>query len=588
MSTLKKRIVRIAALILGGGLFAAFLTVFLLARKPLSSAYILELSDSAFTLHIGDEARIVASFKEATDKPLLLRLQKRKQEKLVFTSSDASVAAVDENGTVTAVGKGTAVITASVSDLSRTVRVESFVRGERLLFDRGPYELNVGGEQDVTASPEPRDAVLFDPVTYTVSDENVIRIDEAGHLTALNPGNAVLYASADGLSAETPVRVDQPMTGIDIREAEEGVVLTMTRGETRTFSLSFFPENTTDPKTPTYVVSDPAVARIDENGLLTALDRGLVRMTAVCGKKTDSVDIRILVPLTGISLDKKERTLNYQQQDRLSVSLIPEDTTDEIVRSYRSSNPGVVSVDENGLVTAKGAGKAEVTVNVNGFETSCVYTVKVPVTSVRISHGSLAMNKGDNKQISAAVSPSFTTEDRGIVWISDNPGIASVDQNGVIHAANGGGTYIRAVHGRYSASCYVRVFDEATADAIADTIINFGLQFVGTPYVYGGESLTGGIDCSALAMLCFRQAGVSIPRTTREQVASGRGMVISTDPAAWRRGDLIYYASPGYVNHVAIYLGGGQILHAYLTTGCVCVTEYDPNGLVPATVRRFF
>ena len=84
-------------------------------------------------------------------------------------------------------------------------------------------------------------------------------------------------------------------------------------------------------------------------------------------------------------------------------------------------------------------------------------------------------------------------------------------------------------------------------------IANYALQFVGNPYVSGGTSLTNGADCSGFTMSVFAYFGISIPRTSDQQGRAGREVSYSEAQA----GDIIYYGG-----HVAIYLGGGRIVHA--------------------------
>lgn len=105
-----------------------------------------------------------------------------------------------------------------------------------------------------------------------------------------------------------------------------------------------------------------------------------------------------------------------------------------------------------------------------------------------------------------------------------------------------------------STSSNAPVSNSGSGSAIA----NFALKFVGNPYVYGGTSLTNGADCSGFTQSVFANFGISIPRTSSAQSGSGRSVSIgSVQP-----GDLIFYASNGRVNHVAMYIGGGQVVHA--------------------------
>ncbi len=89
-------------------------------------------------------------------------------------------------------------------------------------------------------------------------------------------------------------------------------------------------------------------------------------------------------------------------------------------------------------------------------------------------------------------------------------------------------------------------------------IASYALKFVGNPYVYGGTSLTNGTDCSGFTMSVFAKFGISLPRVSRDQAKVGKKI----DPSDAEAGDLIFYASGGRVNHVALCIGGGRVVHA--------------------------
>lgn len=111
-------------------------------------------------------------------------------------------------------------------------------------------------------------------------------------------------------------------------------------------------------------------------------------------------------------------------------------------------------------------------------------------------------------------------------------------------------------------------------------IASYALQFVGNPYVYGGSSLTHGTDCSGFSQAVFRKFGINLPRTSSAQ--SGVGKKISVSSA--RAGDLIFYARNGHVNHVAICIGGGKVVHASNpTTG---ITTSNIGYRTPYCARR--
>ena len=101
------------------------------------------------------------------------------------------------------------------------------------------------------------------------------------------------------------------------------------------------------------------------------------------------------------------------------------------------------------------------------------------------------------------------------------------------------------------------IYGKGVSDVRVD-LVNYAKQFLGNPYVWGGTSLTNGADCSGFVQSVFKNYGVSLPRTSAAQSAVGTKVSLSEA----QPGDLIFYANNGRVNHVAIYIGGGQVIHA--------------------------
>lgn len=100
-------------------------------------------------------------------------------------------------------------------------------------------------------------------------------------------------------------------------------------------------------------------------------------------------------------------------------------------------------------------------------------------------------------------------------------------------------------------------YGEGVSDVRVD-LVSYALQFVGGRYVWGGTSLENGVDCSGFTMQILGKYGVSLPHSSAAQPASGTKI----DPANAQPGDLFFYGNGGSINHVAIYIGGGQIVHA--------------------------
>ena len=100
-------------------------------------------------------------------------------------------------------------------------------------------------------------------------------------------------------------------------------------------------------------------------------------------------------------------------------------------------------------------------------------------------------------------------------------------------------------------------FGEGISD-IKVSLTEYAKQFIGNPYVWGGTSLTNGADCSGFVLSVFSKFGISLPHSSRAQVGYGRQVSISEA----QPGDLFFYGKGNYINHVAIYIGNGQVVHA--------------------------
>ncbi len=111
----------------------------------------------------------------------------------------------------------------------------------------------------------------------------------------------------------------------------------------------------------------------------------------------------------------------------------------------------------------------------------------------------------------------------------------------------------------------------AVVSATRTAIVAYAKQFLGNPYVYGGTSLTNGADCSGFTQSVFAHFGITTGRSSRDQAAKGKEISMS----AIQPGDLLFYASGNYINHVAIYIGDGKIIHSSNPTTGITITKYN-------------
>lgn len=106
--------------------------------------------------------------------------------------------------------------------------------------------------------------------------------------------------------------------------------------------------------------------------------------------------------------------------------------------------------------------------------------------------------------------------------------------------------------------------------AFRSSIVEYALQFLGNPYVWGGTSLTRGADCSGFTLSVYKHFGIALSHSSRAQANEGRAI----SGSELRPGDLIFYGG-GTINHVAIYIGNGQIVHASNETTGIIISRYN-------------
>lgn len=121
---------------------------------------------------------------------------------------------------------------------------------------------------------------------------------------------------------------------------------------------------------------------------------------------------------------------------------------------------------------------------------------------------------------------------------------------------------------------------EAARLEMRQGIVDFALQFVGNPYVYGGTSLTNGADCSGFVMSVFAEFGYELPRVAAAQCSASEKKSVADIEA----GDLVFYGE-GCIDHVALYIGDGKIVHASTAATGIKVSDYDYR--TPAAVGSF-
>ena len=122
----------------------------------------------------------------------------------------------------------------------------------------------------------------------------------------------------------------------------------------------------------------------------------------------------------------------------------------------------------------------------------------------------------------------------------------------------------------------------APPDARFGGVVGIAMQYLGTPYVWGGAS-PGGFDCSGLTKAAYDAGGIILPRTAHAQFHSGPRV---PDGSSLLPGDLVFYGTPASISHVALYLGNGKMIHAPTFGSPVQIDNYrHPNDTYVGATR---
>lgn len=390
-------------------------------------------------------------------------------EEVTWTSSDNRIATV-ENGLVTGIKEGTAVITATqkingiVKKASCTVYVQTSV--EKVTLDPERITLGIGKYETIQASVKPS-SLKGVSLKWVSSNEEIVQITEAGKLSVtiqgVAGGNAVISAinQSNVVVGFCNVTVLQPVEGMTLSEGE----VTSRIGDKVQLRASVTPDNATNQKV-TWKSSNTNVATVSDNGLVTMKAAGTVSIicTSVDNPSVQAFcNVTVLKAVSGVSLDIDSKEMYVGENYRLTYLVSPRDaSTPEVI--WTSTNTSVVQVDGTGMLTARGVGQAEIIIKtVDGsYMDLCTIVVKQKPTNVKLSVTNLTMNAGEYFYLDAVLTPANSTKE-GLVWECVDTNIATVSSSGRVSALKGGQTIIMVkTENGATAYCKLTVLEAVT------------------------------------------------------------------------------------------------------------------------------
>lgn len=399
-------------------------------------------------------------------------------DKVTWATETPDVATVNENGEVTLLKAGEAKITATADGKSASVTFT--VKKKKLTVDPSALtEIYVkdnkieAAAKAVTANyalENVENVSLVKGTDYTVSEPQISADKKYYSITITLSDDA---AGKYELSTTTlKGHIAYELTSVALNSATLNLVA---GADGRQLVATTTPDNALlDNLTFTYKSDNETVATVDKNGLVTPLKAGTATITVTAKadvtvngmaafSKTAQAECKVTVtdnsiPATNIELDASSKTMTVGEKAKLTATVKPDDSTDKV--TWKSKNDKIVSVDENGNITALAVGETEVIATAGSVSAVCNVTVEgVKVSEVKLNKTSVSLKAGETEQLTATVSPDNAT-DKTVTWTSSNEKIATV-ADGKITAVAPGTATITATAGDKSATCTVTVAKEA-------------------------------------------------------------------------------------------------------------------------------
>jgi len=372
-----------------------------------------------------------------------------------WSSNNESVATV-ENGKVTAVAPGTALITAAAGGraASCTVNVTAPLTGIELDVQTAAMLTGETKELKVIAN----EGAKAENITWTSSNTAVAGVKD-GVVTALSVGEATITAVCGNYHATCKITVNEPLTQITLNHTEALLE------EGKEIQLTAQPNEGASMEGAVWTTSDDTVATV-ENGKVKAVASGTAVITVACGEISAvcTVTVKEYVPPVevldsdGILYVGETLQLNYAYNF----------SANEPLRSavWSVDNASVATIDaETGLMTgvSKGTVKATITCTTTAwktYEAAVEVQVGLRLTGIALDKADMQMELNDEQQLTVSMQPEGAVGE--IEWRSSNAAVATVSETGVVKAVGPGSAVITAVCDDLTAECAVKVVVSAT------------------------------------------------------------------------------------------------------------------------------
>ncbi len=390
---------------------------------------------------------------------------------LIWESSAPEIVSVDENGVVTAIGNGTAVIscTTVVGGFKASCNVSVTTRPESIMLDYTERDIYTTKSVTLEAIVLPETA-NDRSVKWTSSNKMVATVDKNGKVTGVGAGTAMITATTNvgGLTASCIINVTKKREVQTVTITNNGEPIT-----SKTLYLNDVPKTVfghivsptnANFKEVIWSSSNPRVATVDALGNVKAVSEGVTAIKCTSEDNPYAVatcTLYVKIKVMGVEISQSELSVFETKSKTLSADILPTGASNKKLE-WSSSNESIATVDKNGKVTGVKPGTTTITVKAgNGrFSSSCKVTVKQIVYSekIKLNKTSITLDDGKSFELSSTVYPENTTT-KTVTWSSSNTKVVKVDSYGEVTAVNPGTAYIycKTKDGGATVKCKVTV-----------------------------------------------------------------------------------------------------------------------------------
>lgn len=358
------------------------------------------------------------------------------------------------------------------------ISLTSSVAPEAILLNTNEVGIKKGNTYQLVSTVLP-DNATNKQVVWTSSNPDIVSVNEVtGYIEGLKVGTAVITVKTliNDKSSECVVNVmDKNVLVNSITVNEKYISLAV--GYTHSLTYRTSPSNATELSLK-FSSSDPSVATVSANGIITGVKEGsaIITVSSANGLAKDTAYVTVykkgastISDGQSVITDTYPKSINILNESvnlsvgttsQLIAEVLPSDANQNI--SWSSSNSNVVTVDSNGLLTAKGVGTATIVAKtINNITDTCQVTVgnySLNLRSILITTDYSVLPIGSKKQLVVTFNPSNATN-KTVTWSSSNTGVATVDSSGNVKAISPGSAIItaKASDGGYTDTAIIEV-----------------------------------------------------------------------------------------------------------------------------------